>query len=261
MRLVTFNILHGRSPDDGAVDVDRFAAAVATLDPDVLALQEVDRDQPRSHLADLTAVAAQAMGAADARFVGLMTGEPGSGWRPVGHSPEPGTAAYGVALLSRYPVQAWRPLPLPRIRPPFPLLRRDPRRLVVMREELRAAVLAQLTTPEGPLTVASTHLSFVPGWAQLQLYRVRRALASVPGPAVIMGDLNMTSPLPRRITGYRPLAAPLTFPAHDPRRQVDHILVRGDVGDVVSADAPRLPLSDHRALVVELDRSRLAFPR
>ena len=35
----------------------------ARLDPDILALQEVDRDQPRSHLADLTAVAAEAMGA------------------------------------------------------------------------------------------------------------------------------------------------------------------------------------------------------
>ena len=48
---------------DDKVDVDRLAAAVASLDADVLALQEVDRDQPRSHLADLTAVAAEAMGA------------------------------------------------------------------------------------------------------------------------------------------------------------------------------------------------------
>ena len=43
MRLATFNLLHGRSPADGVVDPDRLVAAVASLDADVLALQEVDQ--------------------------------------------------------------------------------------------------------------------------------------------------------------------------------------------------------------------------
>ena len=50
MRLATFNILHGRSIQDGVVDLDRLADAIRLLDADILALQEVDRDQPRSHL-------------------------------------------------------------------------------------------------------------------------------------------------------------------------------------------------------------------
>ena len=57
MRLATFNILHGRSPSDDRVDLDRFVAAVKSLDADVLALQEVDRYQARSAEADLTASA------------------------------------------------------------------------------------------------------------------------------------------------------------------------------------------------------------
>ena len=76
MRLATFNILHGQSLADGLVDVDRFAAAVRTLHADVLALQEVDRGQPRSHGADLAAIAADAMGAVEHRFVATMTGAP-----------------------------------------------------------------------------------------------------------------------------------------------------------------------------------------
>ena len=36
MRIVTFNILHGRSLLDDTVDVDRFAAAVRGLDADIL---------------------------------------------------------------------------------------------------------------------------------------------------------------------------------------------------------------------------------
>ena len=62
MRLATFNILSGRSPSAPEVDVDRFAAAVASLDADVLALQEVDRRQPRSGYVDLAEVAATASG-------------------------------------------------------------------------------------------------------------------------------------------------------------------------------------------------------
>jgi endonuclease/exonuclease/phosphatase family metal-dependent hydrolase len=262
VRLVTFNVLHGASPDDGVVDLERFAAAVTALDPDVLALQEVDRGQERSHHADLADVAAEAMGAADRRFCPAMLVDTTGRWRPTPRRPAPdaeayGGAAYGVALVSRHPVSGWRDLRLPRIVPPFPLLRRDPRRLEIRHEERRAAVVARVETPEGALLVASAHLSFVPGWAQLQLYALRRSLAGEPGPALIMGDLNMTPPPARRFSGFRSLAAAPTFPFDEPVRQIDHVLARGDVGDVVAVRAPRLAVSDHRALVVDLDRARL----
>ena len=65
VRLATFNIQHGHSPSDETVDVTRYADAVKALDADVLALQEDDRDQPRSEHADLTAIAAEAMGAVE----------------------------------------------------------------------------------------------------------------------------------------------------------------------------------------------------
>src|SRR5919112_1990253 len=96
MRLATFNILHGRSPSDGRVDLDRFAAAVRSLRADVLGLQEVDRDQPRSHGADLTAVAADAMDAPHHRFVATLRGEPGL-WSAATGDLQPQTAEYGIA--------------------------------------------------------------------------------------------------------------------------------------------------------------------
>jgi endonuclease/exonuclease/phosphatase family metal-dependent hydrolase len=93
MRLATFNILHGRSPDDGRVDLGRLASAVRDLDADILALQEVDRDQPRSGGADLTAVAAEAMGALDHRFVAALAGTPGALWSAATGEEQPGCAA------------------------------------------------------------------------------------------------------------------------------------------------------------------------
>nr|BFF19655.1 hypothetical protein GCM10025730_31760 [Promicromonospora thailandica] len=47
LRVATFNIQHGLGPD-GRVDNHRLADAVAGLDADVVALQEVDRRQSRS---------------------------------------------------------------------------------------------------------------------------------------------------------------------------------------------------------------------
>jgi endonuclease/exonuclease/phosphatase family metal-dependent hydrolase len=92
MRMATFNILHGRSIDDGKVDVDRLADCVRRLDADVLALQEVDCDQPRSAMADLTAVAAEAMGAVSHRFVAAVSGTPGASWMAATRHEQPGWA-------------------------------------------------------------------------------------------------------------------------------------------------------------------------
>ena len=255
MRLATFNILHGRSPADDRVDLDRLRTAVRSLDADVLALQEVDRDQPRSHLADLTAVAAEAMQAVSHRFVAALSGTPGATWMAATERDVPGEASYGVALLSRYPARSWQVLRLPRIRPTFPLWLSKPRKMIMVREEPRAVVIASLDTPAGPLTVANTHLSFVPGWGRLQLRRIARDLAPVVEPVVIMGDLNMSGDAPARVTGYRPLASQLTFPLDEPTEQLDHILLRGHLGTIRDAAAPRFGLSDHRALVVGIDES------
>ncbi len=256
MRLATFNILHGRSVTDGQVDLSRFAQAVRTLDADILALQEVDRDQPRSHLADLTAVAAEAMGARSHRFVAAISGTPGASWIAATGNEVTGTASYGIALLSRYPARTWQVLQLPKVPGTFPFWLRTPRKLIMVKEEPRSAVFGQFETPLGPVAVANAHLSFVPAWNGMQLRRIRRYLQIFDGPAVLMGDLNMAAPKPADITGFRPLARLPTFPADVPERQLDHILLRGELGEVTGVSAPELPLSDHRALVVDLSPDR-----
>jgi endonuclease/exonuclease/phosphatase family metal-dependent hydrolase len=254
MRLATFNILHGRSLDDGVVDLDRLRAVVRMIDADVLAMQEVDCDQPRSDRADLTAVAAEAMGAVSHRFVAALSGTPGATWIAATGEEQPGTAGYGISLLARYPARNWQVVRLPRIPVRFPMYLPGPRRVMIVREEPRAVVVAQLDTPVGPLTVANTHLSFVPGWNRAQLRRLRRDLAGLPGPHVIMGDLNLTPPTPEHWTGMRSLGSVATFPASDPRRQLDHVLVDDDSLMATAVAAPTVPLSDHRPLIVDVDR-------
>jgi len=253
MRVATFNILHGRTVGNG-VDLQRLRDAVRLLDPDVLALQEVDCDQPRSGRADLTAAAAEAMGAIEHRFVAAMSGTPGATWMAATGSEQPGAAGYGIALLSRFPASSWQVVRLPRIPMRFPMYLPGPNKVMVVDEEPRTAVIARLQTSLGPMTVANTHLSFVPGWNRRQLRRLVHALRGLPGPRLLMGDLNLTPAAVHRWSGMRALATAATFPAPAPDRQLDHILTDDRDLRAGATTAEPMPISDHRPLVVELLR-------
>lgn len=235
---------------DGKVEVARFADAIIALDADVLGLQEVDLDQPRSAGADLTAVAAQAMGASEHRFVAALSGIPGGTWTAATGAEQPGSACYGVALLSRYPVRSWQITRLPMLPVRVPFVTPD-RKAIMVREEPRVAVAAVIATPLGDITFAVTHLTFLPGWNTVQLRRIVRATRSARR-LVLMGDLNMGPSSVRRITGLAPMARAATFPLARPLRQLDHILARGDVGSPSDPAATAMEVSDHRALSVTL---------
>jgi endonuclease/exonuclease/phosphatase family metal-dependent hydrolase len=254
MRVATFNILHGRTVGDGVV-LQRLRDCVRRINPDVLALQEVDLDQPRSDRADLTAAAAEAMGAVAHRFVAAISGTPGATWMAATGHEKPGTAAYGIALLSRFPVNSWQTVRLPRIPMRVPMYIPGANRVLVVDEEPRAAVIAELHTPLGALTVANTHLSFVPGWNRRQLRRLIHDLHGFPGPRMLFGDLNLPPKAVRRWTGMRTLAVAKTFPAARPNRQIDHILTDDIRLRGTAAEAEMMPISDHRPLVVDVDLS------
>jgi endonuclease/exonuclease/phosphatase family metal-dependent hydrolase len=253
MRVATFNILHGRSPRDGRVDVDRFADAVHNLGADVLALQEVDRNQPRSSHADLTTVAAEAMAATEHRFVAAISGSPGAMWVAATGNEQPHTAAYGVALLSRYPVRSWQEVRLPALPGRVPWKWPGQRLPVLVRDEPRVAMAAVIETPHGEVTVVNTHLSFITWWGTRQLRVLLGWIGERHRPLIVAGDLNLG---PSRVAGVsrmRALVSEPSFPADSPRVQIDHILGDGSLTLTPRrAMAHRLPLSDHRALSVDL---------
>ncbi|MCD0482815.1 endonuclease/exonuclease/phosphatase family protein [Streptacidiphilus sp. ASG 303] len=228
LRIATFNLLHGQplardgaplpfppDPADPAAAAAGLAEAVASLDADVLALQEVDRHQPRSGLVDQAAVAAEAMGAADWRFAAALHGRPApvSGWvrdpsatgfRVYG----PGQAgsggdlpSYGTALLTRLPVHHWRARRFPPAPFGLPLRVAGRRGLTRVPDEPRAALAAVLEGRRGPFTVVAAHLSFVPGWNVAQLAGIRRWISDLPAPYLLLGDFNLVGAVPRTVLG------------------------------------------------------------
>ncbi|MCX4746880.1 endonuclease/exonuclease/phosphatase family protein [Kitasatospora sp. NBC_01287] len=319
LRIATFNLLHGQPlaadgtplpyPEQAA---DPLFAAITALDADVLALQEVDRYQQRSGLSDQSAVAAAAMGAADWRFAAALHGRPApvAGWlrNPAVpglrvYGPEEVATAielpsYGTTLLTRLPVRHWRAR---RFAPaPFglPLRVAGRRGLTPVPDEPRAALAAVLEGERGPFTVVATHLSFVPGWNMAQLAGIRRWIADLPRPYLVLGDFNLVGPVPRtvlggataldrapgarrrpreprtarhprplpglrrrpgreghpQLRGWHDLARTPTYPSHRPAVQFDHVLAVGVPRTAVgTVTAPRVGVSDHRPLLVEVE--------
>ena len=231
-------------------------AACASLGADVLGLQEVDRGQSRSAGVDQTEAVARGMGAAAWRFEPAIVGEPGGVWRPATDTDSADEPGYGVGLVSRWPVREWHVVHLPPARGRSPVYVPGRHTFILLPDEPRAAVAALVEGPAGPLWVANCHLSFVPGWNAVQLRRLTRELAGLGHSCVLLGDLNLPGTIPGRVARWRTLARAKTFPADEPKLQIDHALGRGPLPPVGAVDSRRLPLSDHRALVFELGRAQ-----
>lgn len=228
MRVGTFNLQHGAPADGGAVDPARVGQACAALRADVLALQEVDRHLPRSARADLAAVAAEATGM-ELVFGRTLRRDGGE---------------YGNALLVRGAIEAVDRLVLPR-------------RLAWLpgpwRREPRGAIVATVVVGGTRVRIAATHLAVRAVENGPQLGAVLRAFPSDGTPRILLGDLNRraaTTAAPVERAGLHLVGGPPTFPARLPVARIDHIAVDGFV--VVDVEVVRAAISDHRALVCEV---------
>jgi endonuclease/exonuclease/phosphatase family metal-dependent hydrolase len=217
VRLVTWNVQRGRR-DGGDPDHEALVAACAGLGADVLALQEVHRHDAGGP-GDVLAAIAEA-----------------TGLTPLdGHAIEVGGGTYGNALLVRGDAEEIHRHELP--------ASAEPReRRSVVRCRWRGA------------TVACCHLDHR-GEAATQLGAVLARLRHHQ-PAVLLGDLNLrlaaVQPLLTEVAPeWEALDVPAAFPAPRPDRAIDHILVRG-LPVAAAASPPRLAVSDHRPVTVDL---------
>ncbi|WP_315216314.1 endonuclease/exonuclease/phosphatase family protein [Actinomyces dentalis] len=288
IRLLSFNLQHGR-PGDGArldpataplADSDiadagaarevlaALADQIRDIDPDVIALQEVDLGQRRSGRLDQTAVLADLLGWDGHRFAATYAG-PVVGLRrrprrsalteraddvlgPLRALLGAGPAGFGNALLTRLPVRAWRVARLGR--GPAVLTRRgggralDPRSYALSTSTMRNMIAAQIDPVDGAggaggLAVASTHLATRTGTAAAQLAAAWAALAALPGPHALAGDLNLHAELLAPLGIARDLGEGPTYPSGAPARRIDHILT-----DPWPTGADGMPVSAQEAV-------------
>lgn len=222
MRVVSFNVKHG-STAGGRVDNRLLASTCAGFGAEVLALQEVDRRALRGGLADQVRLVARATG------LSAVFGEAAR------RGP---FRRYGNVLLGRGCLSEVEVVGLPRPNG----------------GEYRVALLARLALSGGPnLSVGATHLSFRRGEGPVQLDALVELMGRRPPPRLLLGDLNLGPEVvePRlAAAGYQVAPTGPTFPAQVPRSRIDYVAVAGL--EVVRAETPEPPVSDHRPVVAEV---------
>ena len=240
MRIATWNIQHLEPYVDGVENHAEFARALAELRADVVLLQEVDHFQERSGDVDQTALAASLVGAKYSHFVATPS-VPGN---------------YGIAMIAKNDVTQWhhKSLSGSPIGMRLTFLHHGEQVTFYARDHERAVMTATLT--DGWL-IANMHSSFVPGWAHFLVWRAARWArkeAERQGLRLIFcGDLNLKSHWFLHLCGLSSLTHEPTFPAWQPDQHIDHICVeRNDPAAAVSAEVMRFGVSDHCALVVEI---------
>ena len=225
LRVATFN-LHHFEGSDGVIDVGRAGDVISRLDAEVIALQELDRNLPRSGSVDQVAEIERST---DLHLHFHATVQRAGG-------------EYGIAFGSR---------------------KRGDIDVIELPggegSEPRAALVASVDVGERRVTVVATHLARGKHRSiqDLQLARLAELVSTAPGPTILMGDLNRDADGLEVLlgSGLRSAVAAPTFPARGPRRQLDHILVTEAIG-VAGGGSIRTDGSDHLPLWADLEISR-----
>jgi len=213
MRVISWNLLHGQViPPVGEQDWRQSLITSATdiashFKPDFISLQEVDYLQPRSGNINQTKLIAESMSLKYWYYLPALLGTPGSKWQKVKNlepgiisqntnNPSPNTS-YGIGFATSVPIKKIYTKALGRSIIGMPLLipkeNGKGARFIYVKDEPRVALIAEL---ENGLTIATTHLSFVPFVNVFQLNRLTFALKKLSGVPVLVGDLNLPANIP-----------------------------------------------------------------
>lgn len=233
LNVLSYNIRHGRGMD-GKIDLERLAKVIAKYEPDLVALQEVDKNCKRSGSRDL----AQELGGMlnmESRFGAFMDYQGGE---------------YGLAILSRLPISKT-------------LLHEQP-----AGGEPRTAleVQVEVNAGEAPLSFVSLHHESKGEEVRLkQVDALVEVFKDRTAPVILAGDFNALpgekSWEPLHKDGWKVLdkKGAKTFPADEPRIEIDFFVLKNfapavlvhEVGDEKVA-------SDHRPIFAKLKLAEAA---
>ena len=239
-RIVTYNV-HRCVGADRRLDVGRVAEVLARLEPDIVALQELDVGRARTGGVDQAHEIGRRLDMACHFNAALRVEE----------------EQYGDAILTAYPETLVRAAPLPG----YPRMKGL---------EPRGALWICVEIDGRKVQVINTHLGLVPREQQLQAACIAGPQwlqdPACQTPTILLGDFNATAAsvvyrtLTARLRPARNLAprkSPTsTFPSPLPVLRIDHVFVSHDVR-VLDVFAPFEPLtrvaSDHLPLVMDFE--------
>jgi endonuclease/exonuclease/phosphatase family metal-dependent hydrolase len=233
LRVLTYNIHHGEGTD-GRFDLSRLAGVVTSVQPDLVALQEVDEGTERTNGVDEVAELARLtdLHAVFGKAMDYLGGE------------------YGVAVLSRWPLLHTHNDPLPSLAD----------------HEPRTALTVEVAAGDGGprIEFTCTHLDQTrdPENRMAQARYLNQRLVREDGPLTILaGDMNarpdteVMGLLEEHWTIPRAADPAPIAPSGRPRMRVDYVLIRPAAEwRVIESSIVNEPVaSDHRPLLVVLE--------
>jgi endonuclease/exonuclease/phosphatase family metal-dependent hydrolase len=236
IRVATLNIQHGsRGNYNHPGDPELVVEACRRLNADILGLQEVDVDVPRSRREDLAAYAAKAL-RMDHRFAPTRTFR--------------GKGQVGNALLVRGEIKKHDSL---KLKGDWQRITLRNRQLPVLPEP-RNVLIGEVSVNGYDITAGVIHAGG--RRRQEMLGMAASALLLRPGPHVLLGDYNVRFPYARASLeryGFEVLEGGPTSKsagAHEYDQQIDHIAVHNLLCD--SVEVIHVPVSDHEAFLATL---------
>lgn len=238
LRVMTYNIQSGHGNLDAAI------SAIRDARPDIVGLQEVDVHwAERSGFVDQATTLGERLGMS-VRFARIYS-------IPVQDASRP-PREFGVALLSRFPIVAWRNDTLTR------LSTQDANPVPSPAPGLLDATVDVRGTR---VRVFNTHLDYRadPRIRQRQVAEMLDYIGPPSVPTILLGDLN-AEPQARELApllavlhdSWLPASGPgLTYPADVPRKRIDYVLVSLHFR-VHATVVPAIEASDHRPVIVDL---------
>ena len=272
--MISWNLLHGQAippvPNQEWTQtlISATTQMAANYQPDFISIQEVDYLQPRSNNINQTKVIAENSGLKYWAYLPAIFGTPGESWKKVKNleqsiitenSDIPVSKSYGIGIATNQKIVKLSVKKLGRSIIGMPLLipkdNGKGARFIYVKDEPRVALVAQL---ENGLTIATTHLSFVPGVNIFQLNRLSSFLKKLPGEKILTGDLNLPANIPSKLSGFKSLAKIPTYPSWGEKIQFDYVMARsssvksGQISATLIKNNSKLNISDHSPIGVEI---------
>ncbi len=254
--VMSFNIRSSAGPEglpsmgERLKNLTKIAEFLQKVDPDIILLQEVDRQVSRSGFADQAGFIAETMGYDHvfAPAIPLQEGE------------------YGVATLSRWTIAESEVTKL--FKPDYSVTNPD---YPEWYSEQRVLLHTEIIAPFGNLSIYNTHLGLTEDQRAQQVNDITSKMNLESGniPVVFGGDLNIDASTPELSVlkfgledtlEYKSSdglgSAFMTFPATQPERRIDYLFYTPDKRpaiECINHEVIRVQLSDHLPVMATFD--------
>lgn len=231
--VMSYNIKYGSPLGSSNFDLSAIANVINKYKPDVIFLQEVDRNTTRSGNLDQLSVLSEKTGLKSYYYEGAIDYQGGQ---------------TGIGILSRYPLTDPQLFKLPRIE------------LGDQYVSYRIMITANIQVKDNKITVANTHLALTEENRDIQVARIKEILGSSEVPVILGGDFN-AKPESNNIQslldfGFNKTCKTncYTIPSNDPNRELDYIMYKpAERFKLVSHEVIQDQSSDHLPVISVLE--------